>query len=884
MGLRRPRAQEKLRSLINQFQPSVVFIAEPKINCNAAFCNKLNLSGMQNMVIHNSLFNKKGNIWLFWNKNLPTPTVVSMSTLMITVNIGGNLVYGVHAHVGVVQRRNLWTEMEVISRFNLPWLAIGDFNAFLTAEENFGGRAPNTRNMLEFNNCLDKCELQQASKSLCWNYKVGLRIASDHSPLLDGCVEGDPTFVFQSKLKKLKKGLVEWNWKVFVNLNEQIKEATKEVQEAMKLSDDNPLNEELLDNLVKAENKLNTKEVQLSTMLKLKARTKWVKEGSANTNFFHTKLKVRQARNSIYELENSNNEIIIDQGKITEELVKFFEERFKFKEVNISETLLEVIPKIITTEDQAMLDVVPAMEEIKQTIFEMDPDSSPGPDGFSGSFYRACWKIIQDDVVNAVQFCWKKIFIPKGLNSNFFVLLPKVEGARSPQQYRPIGLSNVSFKIFTKIITSRMSILMHKLISPQQASYIKGRNIQDQIILASEMVNEMKKKIRNGNIGLKLDIAQAYDSVSWKFLFQVLKKYGFSDTWCEWLGILFESARISVMINGGPNDFFSVGRGLRQGDPISPILFVLMEDVLSRNITKLVMEDDVFIFCSGAKKSIQNLLKLLEEYQDSSGQVIDRRKSKPFVDGTTTARMMQIKEMMQMEVSSLLDKYLGVILHSGRIKIATVWPIVEIMQKKLASWKEVGFTEYVKEHINLKVSDLIVEGKWNLPEELNQILAHYNLPAIGVGDDILIWKGEIKGLAGFGVVIRDHLSQVLGVITGGIGITTNYIAEVYAIISAVELAVEWKVHNVILNSDSKTVITKFENNKMPWFVKMRWQKEIRHIQSIIFLHSYRETNFATDTAAKKGARLAAGKRQVYYGRPNFLARVEQPNVEYYRIC
>ncbi|XP_026383602.1 uncharacterized protein LOC113279107 [Papaver somniferum] len=187
-----------------------------------------------------------------------------------------------------------------------------------------------------------------------------------------------------------------------------------------------------------------------------------------------------------------------------------------------------------------MLDVIPSTEEIKKTLFEMDPDSSPGPNGYSGSFYKACWHIIQDDVVNAVQFCWRRRFIPKGLNSNFIVLLSKVEGARSPNQFRPIGLSNVSFKIFTKIISSRISTLMHKLISPRQAAYIKGKNIQDQIALASEMVNEMKKKMR-----------------------------------------------------GGPNGFFSVGRGLRQGDPLSPTLFVLIEDVLSRNISKMVEEGKI---------------------------------------------------------------------------------------------------------------------------------------------------------------------------------------------------------------------------------------------------------------------------------------------------
>ncbi|XP_026409888.1 uncharacterized protein LOC113304984 [Papaver somniferum] len=161
-----------------------------------------------------------------------------------------------------------------------------------------------------------------------------------------------------------------------------------------------------------------------------------------------------------------------------------------------------------------MLDAIPSIAEIKNTVFSIDPDNSPGPDGFSGCFYRTCWKIINEDVVQAIQYCWQKQFIPKGLNSRFLVLLPKVQGAKKPNHFRPIGLSNVSFKIITKILTVRMSNLMEKLVSPQQESYIKGRCIQEQVLLASKMVNEMKKKRRGGNVGLKLDISQTYDYVS----------------------------------------------------------------------------------------------------------------------------------------------------------------------------------------------------------------------------------------------------------------------------------------------------------------------------------------------------------------------------------
>ncbi|XP_026459853.1 uncharacterized protein LOC113360569 [Papaver somniferum] len=323
-----------------------------------------------------------------------------------------------------------------------------------------------------------------------------------------------------------------------------------------------------------------------------------------------------------------------------------------------------------------MLDSVPSDEEIKNIVFNMDPESSPGPDGFSGCFYRSCWQIIHEDVVQAIQYCWKRKFIPKGLNSSFLVLLPKVQGAKTPNQFRPIGLSNLSFKIITKIMTVRMSTLMEKLVAPQQAAYIKGRCIQEQVLLASEMVNEMKKKKEKR-------------------------------CWCEWLHVIFKSARISLLINGGPCGFFQVSRGLRKGDPLSPILFVLMEEVLSRKITQLVSEgkitlmvirkgigpthlffaDDVFMFCNGGKKCLQQVQLLLEAYQKCLGQIINKIKSKLFIDGTSILREKMIQEIMQMELSEFPDKYLGVILAAGRVKSSTVWPMVEMLQGELAIWK-----------------------------------------------------------------------------------------------------------------------------------------------------------------------------------------------------
>ncbi|XP_026434040.1 uncharacterized protein LOC113331560 [Papaver somniferum] len=589
--------------------------------------------------------------------------VISTSNQAITADVGGHLVTSIHAYSLTINTRSLWADLSAISTLNKPWMIIGDFNAVLSIQEKKGGRNPLTSAMLDFNNCIQNCDLIQAPKT-GWGYKVGTRGISDHSPLFGASaslpkplnvpfralkvwmshegfkkiieeawkveVRGNPGFIFLIKLKQLKIILKNWNWNIFGDVRKKIQQADEEVMRLSIISDQSPSDTKLLNDLVTSRGIQELVTQQQQEIDRQKAKVKWMKFGASNSKNFHVNMKIRQMHNVIVELENEDNELIVTQQGIADVLVKHFENKFKHKEVQISEEVFDAVSRLIFGEDNAKLESIPSTEEIKQAVFDLDPDSSPGPDGFGGWFYKFAWDLISEDFIQAIQ----------------------------------------------------LRIVVQKIVSPQQATFIKGRNIQDQIVLASEMVNELDTKRRRGNAGLKLDISQAYDSLSWEFLFHALRKF------IKWIHILLKSGKISVLVNGGPAGFFNISRGLRQGDPISPLLFVIAEDVLSTKITSMVLTgkllpmvhrngvqpthimfaDDIFLFCNGDRRNLKRLLRTLEEYQKASVQEVNLSKSKCFVGGTSNTRKIQVAADCGMVLSDFPDKYLGVIIIPGLIR------------------------------------------------------------------------------------------------------------------------------------------------------------------------------------------------------------------------
>ncbi|XP_026378638.1 uncharacterized protein LOC113273085 [Papaver somniferum] len=298
-----------------------------------------------------------------------------------------------------------------------------------------------------------------------WAYKVGARWVSDHNTLFGGNNSiPKPTNVPFRALKVWKNHsgflpLIKDSW------SKAVKE--EEIPNYTIASDQEPENTILLNKLVTARGKLEVLSQQQKDIIQQKSRVMWLKDGASNTKFFHVNMKVRQAQNMIVELEDDDGNIITSQRDIASNLVAHSEEQFKFQEVEINHQFLDVIPKVVNTEDNKMLESTPSKEEIKTTIFDLNIESAPGPDGFAGWIYRYAWEIIGKDLTDAIQYCWRRSFIPEGPNANFLKLIPKTNNAKKAKKYRPIGLMNFSFKIFKKIWVTRLGSIIHKMVSPQ---------------------------------------------------------------------------------------------------------------------------------------------------------------------------------------------------------------------------------------------------------------------------------------------------------------------------------------------------------------------------------------------------------------------------------
>jgi hypothetical protein len=201
-------------------------------------------------------------------------------------------------------------------------------------------------------------------------------------------------------------------------------------------------------------------------------------------------------------------------------------------------------------------------KEIRDAIFDMDHNKAPGPDGFPAEFYQQFWDVIKGDLMQMFHDLHNGDLPLFSLNFGVITLLPKTQEASKIQQYRPICLLNVSFKIFTKVATIRVNSVADNIISPSQTAFMRGRNILEGVVILHETVHELHRKNQSGVI-FKIDFEKAYDKVRWNFLIQTLRLKGFSNKWIDWIKSFILGGSVAINVNDEVGPYFQTKKGLR---------------------------------------------------------------------------------------------------------------------------------------------------------------------------------------------------------------------------------------------------------------------------------------------------------------------------------
>ncbi|WMV55749.1 hypothetical protein MTR67_049134 [Solanum verrucosum] len=654
--------------------------------------------------------------------------------------------WGVYAPTCNLERQEVWWEIGAVrSLFTGPWVLGGDFNIVRYASEKRNCTRTSVY-MNDFSDVIEDMELidppleggnytwargsnleavsridrimysSEWGESFC-NVKQELlpRVCSDHVPIalksgrwshtksyfkFEGWwletegfnerikdwwtsfeFEGRPDFILASNLKAMKTKLKDWSSRPLTE-GETLQKASvvKEFEEYAK-------KEEIA--------------------WRQRSRTLWIKQGDKNTKFFQRMANAHKRFNHIDKLVVEDQELV-DPIEIKTEIISFYRKLYKESENWRPSFHMNQCPSI-SVEEQQELQKPFEEEEVLLGLKACAVDKAPGPDGYTMGFFVNCWEIVKGDLMSTMQNFHSQEFFEKSFNATYIALISKKSGAKELRDFRPINLIGSVYKLIAKILTERLKKVMHKLVDTQQMAFLKGRQITDAILIANECLDSRVKE-KSPGVMCKLDIEKAYDYVNWSFLLEIMQRMGFGLKWIRWIKFCISTVKFSILINGSPEGFFPSDRGLRQGDPLSPFLFIIVMEGLNNmlktahtkgwirgfnvanegnlrlEVTHLQYADDTLIFFDAEESQLKILRVILILFEATSGLHINWRKSLIFPINEVN-RMQHLTEILGGEIGKLPTVYLGMPL-GDKSKSNEIWNrVLERCEGRLSRWK-----------------------------------------------------------------------------------------------------------------------------------------------------------------------------------------------------
>ncbi|XP_061354924.1 uncharacterized protein LOC133299477 [Gastrolobium bilobum] len=637
-------------------------------------------------------------IWILWNKSITTISILLDEHQFVHSRLcwaeNGKVEYFtfVYGSPRRLDRSSLWDNLRDIGlTMDMEWAAMGYFNSLLEDSEKQGGSAIYWGSVQEFSNCLRDCKLsdlgflgakftwkrgkiqERIDRLVPFRFLVAWLSNEGFGEVVDSCWDQNLNWV--NAKDKFKKEASIWNYTTFKELHRR----KHKIQNRMRGLEAELCRQpsEALERLHRSLwQELNTIYVQEELTWFQRSRCKWMAYGDRNTRFFHSATLARARRNKIKALKDDEGVWEEDPERLKNMEVDFYRNLYSVEAQPVSNLSIENYFPVITDQNWEKLGLIPDMVEVRNVFFSMKPYKAPGVDGLHAVFFQSQWEKVGQSAIQFVREVFQDPAKVELINQTLICLIPKIENPESLGQFRPISLCNVIYKVVTKVVASRLKKYIGELIMPNQCSFVQGRQASDNIIISQEIFHSMRaKKGIKGWMTIKVDLEKAYDRVSLDFLKETMRMAGFLGTLIDLIMACVSTSTMNVLWNGAQTEEFKPTRGIRQGDPLSPYLFVLCIERLGHMISSLMDQKKwkpVKLRRRGPPIShlffADDLLLFMEASLDQAELV------------STALNIFCL--------GSDLGKYLGIAILHKRVNKNTFKFILERTSNKLSAWKQ----------------------------------------------------------------------------------------------------------------------------------------------------------------------------------------------------